>query len=72
MRGMKTFKQMYDEEKAKPTPAQAFISEVARITHKSEQTVKMWLTGRQKPDGLTCEVIASHYNVKVETLFPEY
>ena len=44
----KTFKQLYEDEKNKATPAQSFIATVADITHRSTNTVKMWLVGRWK------------------------
>ena len=66
-----TFKQIYEEERNKPTAAQQFISEVAEITHKSQMTVKMWLVGRQTPDELTQSVLANHFGVKAEKLFPK-
>lgn len=67
----KTFKQLYDEEKSKVTPAQSFITNVAKITHRSENTVRMWLVGRQIPDDLAKSIIAEHYKCNAETLFPK-
>lgn len=46
----KSFFDLYAEQKKKPTPAQNFIAEIAALTHRSENTVKMWLCGRQVPD----------------------
>ncbi len=66
----KTFRELYESAKNQPTPAQAFITEVALLTHKSEQTIKMWVMGRQQPDELACAVIAQHFNVSPDTLFP--
>lgn len=66
----RTFKELYEAAKNQPTPAQAFITEVAMLTHKSEQTIKMWVLGRQQPDELACAVIAKHFNVSPDTLFP--
>ena len=66
----KTFTELYECAKSQPTPAQAFVSEVAKLTHKSEQTIRMWLLGRQQPDELAKSVIAKHFNVSAETLFP--
>ena len=43
----KSFFDLYAEQKKKPTPAQNFIAEIAALTHRSENTVKMWLCGRQ-------------------------
>lgn len=67
----KTFKQLYNEEKSKDTPAQAFIANVAKLTCRSKVTVKMWLAGMQTPDELTTIVIAKHFGCKAETLFPK-
>lgn len=67
----KTFFELYSEQKCKPTPAQEFVSEVARITHRTENTVRMWLSGQQTPDALAQSIIAEHFNVSVYTLFPK-
>ena len=67
----KTFTELYNESKSKPTPAQEFVSEVAKITHRSEFTVKMWLCGNQVPDALVKSVIAEHFGVEAAGLFPE-
>lgn len=66
----KSFFELYAEQKSKPTPAQEFVSEVATLTHRTENTVRMWLSGQQVPDTLAKSIIASHFNVEVETLFP--
>lgn len=66
----KTFAELYEERKSKPTPAQEFVSEVARITHRSEITVRMWLSGQQIPDTLVQSVIADHFGVDMAGLFP--
>ena len=65
----KTFREIYEETKQKPTPAQAFVSEIAELTHRSELTVRMWLSGQQIPDKLVQEVIARKFNVSVDGLF---
>ena len=66
-----TFRELYDEEKRKPTAAQAFITEVAGLTKRSEVTVKMWANGIQAPDELAKTVIAKHFGVAPEGLFPD-
>ena len=67
----KTFKELYEEAKKMPTPAQAFISEIAELTHRSELTVRMWLSGQQVPDELVQATIANKYNVSIDSLFPK-
>ena len=65
----KTFKELYEERKNAPTPAQQFIAEVAKLTDRSEITVKMWLYGGQVPDPNVSKVIGMHFNVDPDTLF---
>lgn len=66
-----TFKELYEEQRRKSTPAQDFIAEAARVTHKAKCTVKMWLVGRHAPDELAKTMLANHYGCKPEELFPE-
>ena len=70
MTAKKTFKELYDEELRKPTAAQKFVREVSELTHRSEVTVRMWLSGRQVPDELAQTLIAARYKVDVTSLFP--
>lgn len=65
-----TFKDLYLQEKEKPTPAQSFIEEVAELTKRSANTVRMWLQGNQVPDALAQSLIAERFNIDVSTLFP--
>jgi hypothetical protein len=67
----KTFFDLYNEQKSKPTPAQEFVSEVAKITRRTETTVRMWLSGQQTPDALAQSIIAEHFGVNADYLFPK-
>lgn len=70
---LKSFSELYGEAKgAKPvlSPGRIFISEVAKLTKKSENTVRMWLYGSQTPDKLTLEVLSNHFDTPAEVLFP--
>lgn len=66
-----TFKDLYLREKEKPTPAQTFIEEIAELTKRSANTVRMWLQGKQTPDALAQSLIAEKFDLDVSTLFPE-
>lgn len=70
MAAKKTFKELYDEERRKPTAAQQFIRDVSELTHRSEVTVRFWLSGRQVPDELAKTIIAEKYGVDPTHLFP--
>lgn len=63
-----TFKQIYLAVKAKPTPCQDFIREVAAVTRKAESTVRTWLCDTE-PDELTKKVLSDHFKVPVDELF---
>lgn len=67
----KSFFDLYEEEKSKPTAAQVFVKNIAKLTHRSELTVRMWLSGQQTPDELVQSIIAKEYGVSQETLFPK-
>lgn len=66
----KTFRELYRAELKKPTPASVFISRVAEATMRKENTVRMWLAGRQQPDKLAKEKIAELLGVDADGLFP--
>ncbi|MCD8394501.1 MAG: helix-turn-helix domain-containing protein [Bacteroidales bacterium] len=65
-----SFESLYLEAKNQPTAAQQFINEVAALTHKTEATVRNWISGRQNPDDLTKNVLAEHFHLSPEVLFP--
>lgn len=66
-----TFKDLYLREKEKLTPAQSFIEDIAELTKRSANTVRMWLQGKQTPDALAQSLIAEKFDIDVSTLFPE-
>lgn len=66
-----TFKDLYLREKEKPTPAQSFIEDIAELTKRSANTVRMWLQGKQTPDALAQSLIAEKFDIDVSILFPE-
>jgi transcriptional regulator with XRE-family HTH domain len=66
-----TFRDLYAEHRDKPTPAQAFIAEVARLTGRAENTVMAWTKGQQTPDPIYQLLIAQHFGVDINTLFPK-
>lgn len=65
-----TFKELYEETKKQQSASQIFIRDVAQACCKSENTVRMWLTGRQTPDALTQQVLAAKFKTTPKKLFP--
>lgn len=71
---MKTFKDFYEIEKAKPTPptpAQVWMKKMATLTCSSEQTVKTWLCGSRVPDALARKVLSDYLGTPENELFPD-
>lgn len=66
----KSFIDLYQEARKQPTAAQLFVSRVAKLTHRSEITVRMWLTGSQTPDELVQATIAKEFDMEPSALFP--
>lgn len=67
----RTLKELYLEEKEKPTPAQLFVTRIAEITCREESTVRQWLSGIQTPNQRAKERIAAALGSDVDILFPE-
>ena len=59
----KTFHDLYKEACSKPTPRQAFIQEVARLTLRSESAVELWAAGATKPNKEIQRLIAGHFGL---------
>lgn len=65
-----TFRELYLRVKEEPTPAQLFVKKIADLTKRTESTVRMWVNGRQVPDALAQSLIAEHFGVSADVLFP--
>ncbi|MDE6007714.1 MAG: helix-turn-helix transcriptional regulator [Muribaculaceae bacterium] len=66
-------KKLYEEKKKAQveSPARAMIKDLAAATGRSELTVRMWISGKFKPEKLICNIIADTLNVDAAYLFPE-
>ena len=67
----KSLIEFYNDEKKKPTPAQAFVCKIAKMTHRSEYTVRQWLAGSYYLDELAISIIAKELGADPEALFPQ-
>lgn len=65
-----TFKELYQQTKEQPNPAQVFIREIADATCREESTVRQWLSGTQVPNAKAKERIAAVLGKDVNELFP--
>lgn len=65
-----TFKELYQQTKEQPNPAQVFIREIADATCREESTVRQWLSGTQVPNAKAKERIAMVLGKTVGELFP--
>lgn len=53
-----TFRERYEAERAKSSPARIFIHDIAKATVREEATVRQWLSGIQEPTPRVKEIIA--------------
>ena len=51
-------------------PKQAFVEDIAALCCCSQQTVRMWIQGVQRPDALKQKMISEHLGVNANVLFP--
>lgn len=65
-----TLKEIYQQQKELPTPAQLFVQELANITCREETTIRQWLSGVQEPPRRAKISIAKHLSLPVDELFP--
>lgn len=65
-----TFKELYQQTKEQPSPAQVFIREIADATCREESTVRQWLSGTQVPNAKAKERIAEILHKPASELFP--
>ncbi|WP_289700253.1 helix-turn-helix domain-containing protein [Duncaniella muris] len=66
-----TFGELYRALPESPkAPKQAFVEEIAELCMCSQQTVRMWIQGTQRPDALKRKLIAERLGYNEEQLFP--
>lgn len=68
-----TFGELYRALPESPkAPKQAFVEEIAELCMCSQQTVRMWIQGTQRPDALKRKLIAERLGYNEEQLFLLY
>lgn len=66
-----TFGELYRALPEPPkAPKQAFVEEIAQLCKCSQQAVRMWIQGTQRPDALKRSLIANRLGYSEEQLFP--
>lgn len=68
---MSTFRELYIEQKAKPSPSEQFVTEIARITCRERSTVLQWVSGVQFPNDICAKAISDYIGIPADELFPE-
>lgn len=66
----KSLIEMYAERKEQPTPAAAFIAEIAEVTHHSIAAARKWVLGLAVPDVSTKILLSKHFGIPYDVLFP--
>lgn len=67
MENAKSLNELYDEAKRVPRD---FIARCAKVTRKSEGTVRAWLSGAYVPDELARVALANEFGIDPDALFP--
>lgn len=62
--------EMYQAQVEMDSHAKQFIKEIMDLTHRSESTVRKWLSGAVEPDERIKRLLAKHFNTEVDVLFP--
>lgn len=65
-----TFNDFYFAARSQMHPSVAFIAEIANLTHRSQIAVRKWISGENTPDYNVQEILAKHFGVPREQLFP--
>jgi len=65
------FRQIYDSlpARAGKAPKTVWIERLAKICMVSEQTVRCWVYGTQKPDALKLSILSKELGVPADQLF---
>lgn len=69
----KTFGEIYKalpDPKRPESPKLRFVRRMAAATKSSENAVRMWVSGRQRPDALKQAIISKELGIESEVLFP--
>ena len=65
-----TLSEMYDDLRKQPSPSQKLLRDLAELTCRSIQTVKLWITGQQTPPESVRRKIADYLEKDADELFP--
>lgn len=66
----RTFQSLYQALKNEPSPAAKFVRDIAKLTGRSETTVRKWIAGETMPDIKVQMILQRHFNIPMSELFP--
>ena len=62
--------ELYKEKMQQLSPARQLIQDLMTATGRSEVTVRLWISGKFKPEPIIQRIIADTLGVEASTLFP--
>ncbi len=62
--------ELYKEKMAQPSPGKQLIQDLMTATGRSEVTIRLWISGKFKPEPIIQKIIADTLGVEASTLFP--
>lgn len=63
--------ELYKEKMTQLSPGQQLIQDLMDATGRSEVTVRLWISGKFKPEPIIQNIIAETLGLDVDGLFPE-
>ena len=66
-----TLEELYEYKRKQLNPAQDFIKTIMDATGRSQLTVRLWVTGKHRPERIIQEKIAEVLKMNVSDLFPK-
>lgn len=65
----KPLNERYSDALEEPTPAQAYLIEMAQAGRASVATARAWVSGKQKPNKASMALLSVHYKMPEDKLF---
>ena len=62
---------LYKEKMLQPSPGRRLVQDLMAATGRSEVTVRLWISGKFKPEPIIQKIIADTLGVDVDGLFPQ-
>lgn len=63
--------ELYKEKQKELTPANKLIKQIQEVTGRSEIAIRLWLSGKSKPEPLVQRIVADALGIDADYIFPD-